>query len=687
MILYKTYQIDFASHDAIRRLVFTRKSYDNADTKVLPASCISGLSIDGDDSEDIFRPIRYASGKVTVANTGQLFAEDLYSDEADGVGVQVLVKDGSEYTLEFDGIVSQEDYEREIMGFGEFDVTICDRLALARSTDYWGSLPKMSGSTEAVNAGGYQQLLVLLTQLALRIGIRIVMIAWVYNKNKSDSESDPPYFLGEVKIPNVLSMTYNSNDNGEADFIYYDSKSVEEVMTEVAKFLGLTFRQEREFLIADFPGIDKYWIWSVSAVSSSQVVSSPHHTLSGLQFFASSTNSIFHGRERLKLTYSRDTYGNMVSGCVVEDWKWSSYEGLSYVTDSIPMFQDLYKVSGNNTIYCKDYQSFCKIFGATYVYTDNDLSFVKGGAVWTHLVGTSGVDDEFNGFLISVYKGGCVPTTDTQGFLLKTNRVITLQSRGAMMQRNGELRLRLRAFAVQYDASKIYKRSLYNISTGNTAIFATVKIAGSTIHNAVQLTFASGGGSGTFNAYDVDEKFPISGSGQSGIFGPVTLELSVGSTNISKPGACFIFISDVSLEFVSKYNSSSLYVDPKLNPSEFVYSAKGGQIGEAYEVNCDWNANLSTADPDRNSICGVYDNLYDRVTGKQQPIGKQVLERMSKYILPNRMRTKLTYKIGSVGKFMPIGTAILDGKSYFIDCVRRDYLRDEETIYIEEIKE
>lgn len=686
MNLYQSYQIDFASHDAARRIVFIRKTYDVAGTKVLPASCITGLSVDGDDSEDIFRPIRYASGKVTIANNGKLFAEDLYSEEADGVSVEILVNDGSAYMLEFDGIVSQEDYEREIMGFGEFDVTICDRMALARSTDYWGSLPKIAGSSEAVNAGGNQRLIEVLSQCAMRLGIKNVFFAWVYNLNASDSESNPPYFLNTVKIPDILKMNYNSNDNGEEDFAYYDSKSIEEVLTELAKFFGLTFRQEREILIADFPGIDKYWLWAHSASSAAQVVNSPQHSLDGIQFFASSTNSNFHGREKLKLTYSRDTYGNLVSGCGVEDWKWSSYEGLAYVTDTLPMYQDLYKVSGNNTIYCKDYQSFCKIFGATYVYTDNNLSFVKGGALWSHLVGASGVDDEFNGFLVSVYKGGCVDTSDALGFISKTDKVITLKSRGAMMTRKGEFRLRLKAFAVRYDSTKTYKRSLYDISSGNTGIFATVKISSVSYKNNFQLSF-NGGGSGTFNAYEVDEKFTISGSGKNTIYGPVTLELSVGSKTTANPGACFVFISDISLEFVSKYNSSSLYVDPKLNPSEFVYSKKGGQIGEAYEVNCDWNANLSTADPDRNSIYAIYDDLYDMVNGKQQPIGKQVLERMAKYLLPNRTRTKLTYKIGSLGNSMPIGKATLGGKSYFIDCARRDYFRDEETIYIEEIKE
>ena len=135
-----------------RTVTFLRNEYDvEGDLEVEGA--IRSISIEQDSSEDCFKPIRETTGKISFVNNGKILRSNLFSSSANGVSVTIYNKNG---TIEFVGYVSQEDYEYQIQGFGDFDVTIIDRLSIAKSTAYWSILPKWAGSREAVDAGGYQ---------------------------------------------------------------------------------------------------------------------------------------------------------------------------------------------------------------------------------------------------------------------------------------------------------------------------------------------------------------------------------------------------------------------------------------------------------------------------------------------------------------------------------------------------
>ncbi|MCQ8126766.1 hypothetical protein NP566_23635, partial [Vibrio parahaemolyticus] len=153
-----------------------------------------------------FKPLRETTGKISFVNNGKILRSNLFSSTANGVSVSISNDNG---VIEFSGYVSQEDYEYQIQGFGDFDVTIIDRLSIAKSTAYWSILPKWVGSIEAVDAGGYQTLQEVLNQCKSRLHLTYVCFPELFN--------DTANLLKSIKIPVYLTMDNNESDNGEDD--------------------------------------------------------------------------------------------------------------------------------------------------------------------------------------------------------------------------------------------------------------------------------------------------------------------------------------------------------------------------------------------------------------------------------------------------------------------------------------
>ena len=658
-----------------RTVTFLRNEYDvEGDFEVEGA--IRSISIEQDSSEDCFKPIRETTGKISFVNNGKILRSNLFSSTADGVSVWISNDNG---VIEFVGYVSQEDYEYQIQGFGDFDVSIIDRLSIAKSTAYWSILPKWAGSREAVDAGGYQTLQEVLNQCKSRLHLTYVCFPELFN--------DTANLLKSIKIPVYLTMDNNESDNGEDDFQYWESKTVENILEQIAKLFGVSFIQRGSTLYAEFPGCETYFRFSSSSGTVTQTTVS-EYDFSVVTRYASSTQSIYHGARKVKITHQRDTFNDILSGTQQDSWKWSSYagKGILYGNDA-NYYQDIYFVSGNDVCYCKDNQSKFTTFGGNTLLRYNGLTMLKKGALWTHLVSEDG-ENEMSGFLINLYAGN-VATSDSLGYINKDNKVIMLRSKGCVIARDGKFRLKLKAFGMMYANRYTSKRNLYSLNGGSTKIYVTLKIGDTAIADTKELTYiVKENESGDLGWVSVDEEFTVDPGIYNNINGVVTLELSVGSSTTSAP-TCFVFISDIDLTFkntsrrrqLSDGASDVMHIDPFDDPDEYIYSKRGDCIGDEYDVECDWNENLKTAAPDRNTLVGISDLVAIGGT-ESESLGKIVCRNISNFLLENRTLIKFKFRLGELSSDIPCGIVNIDNEKMYIHSFSRDYGSDTDTMVV-----